>query len=276
MQRLKQHHLEYILSFQHPRKRLAGLTGWNDPNEAALFGLPVERFREIRQLCRSRMEAAAEAVLAEPQAAGHLATLPVEAGQTVVAFGDSITDDWHSWAEMLGVALRQRFGQKNIKLINAGLSGDTTAEMLSRFLSVVHTRPAWILCLAGTNNARRHGPAPAEPLLSPAETRRHLQRMHAWAEKASGARWVWLSPPPVIEGRQEVHWSMGPGQMTWRNADLEAIAAVTAEMPGTFVDLQQAFGHEPDREWYLADGLHPSVAGQQAILRALLATWARS
>jgi lysophospholipase L1-like esterase len=47
---------------------------------------------------------------------------------------------------------------------------------------------------------------------------------------------------------------------------------VIHRQPDPVVDLQDAFGTPPPPELLLPDGLHPSLAGQKTIVRALVET----
>jgi len=59
-------------------------------------------------------------------------------------------------------------------------------------------------------------------------------------------------------------------EMMWRNEDLTAIADILRGQPDPCVDLQAVFGIPADTEYLLDDGLHPCLAGQKAIVRALV------
>jgi lysophospholipase L1-like esterase len=75
---------------------------------------------------------------------------PNAAHPRVVFFGDSITDFWR---------LNEYFPDKDY--INRGIAGQTTGQMLQRFMSdVVALRPQAVLILAGTNDLAR-GVSPA-------------------------------------------------------------------------------------------------------------------
>jgi acyl-CoA thioesterase-1 len=82
----------------------------------------------------------ARALLAEPGVPDVVAAFPVPAGGTLVALGDSITDDLVSWAEIARHRLTTvRPGQ--VTVINAGISGDTTFDALARLCGIVELRP---------------------------------------------------------------------------------------------------------------------------------------
>ncbi len=69
----------------------------------------------------------------------------------IVCLGDSLTEAYiinnkDCWVELLQAKLPQNF-------INSGISGDTTAGMLSRFTSMVVThKPSHVIIMGGTND----------------------------------------------------------------------------------------------------------------------------
>ncbi|MBN1639981.1 MAG: SGNH/GDSL hydrolase family protein [Anaerolineae bacterium] len=275
MKWLSEEQLGYVLQFEHLEKTLEGLPGLSDEHIAALYGLDGEAYRAVRDRPAARARQAAEELVADPTIAACVDRLPFLAGETVVGLGDSITDDDQSWLEILRHMLHLRRAQDRIRVVNAGVSGDTTAHMITRFLDVVVERPDWILCLPGTNDARLHGRAPSKVLVSAEETARNLAMLRHYGASQTEARWVWITPAWVIEAQIERHWFLSGFEMRWRNRDLSAIAACVRQQPDPVIDLQAVFGLPPDPELLLDDGLHPSLAGQKAIVSTLVETMAR-
>mgnify|MGYP005846469011 CR=1 FL=1 len=264
--------LTYLIQFIHPEKTLAALPGAaQEPLLAGLFGLPLATYRQIRESFRRNARQAAVDLLDDAALARSVDRLPFAAKSTVVCLGDSITDDYQSWAEILRHLLVLRRSGDGIRLINAGISGDMTTQMIARFLGVVLERPDWIFCMAGTNNARRHGHSAQEPLVSVEETARSLRALRHYAAAQTAAQWVWITPATVIEEKIAQHWWLGKGnQIAFRNEDLVAVADAVRAQPELVVDLQRVFGLPPDMALLLDDGLHPSLEGQKVIVRALI------
>jgi lysophospholipase L1-like esterase len=128
--------------------------------------------------------------------------------------------------------------------------------------------------LAGTNDARLHGQYPTKTLVSVHETAKNLDMLRHFGATQCPARWLWITPATVIEEQIESDWFLSPFELRWRNRDLTAIAdamtQVAAHGQDPLVNLQAVFGLPPDPALLLPDGLHPSLAGQTAIVRAVV------
>jgi len=268
--------LEYVLQFNHPEKKLVPLPGVNDRLIADLFSIDLARLRRIRRKFRDNARRAAKELLADRAFASAVGALPFRESQTVVALGDSITDDWQSWFEILRYLTALRRPGAGIRFVNAAVSGDPTTDMISRFLGIVAVKPDWIICMAGTNDCRRHGLRPTKILVTLEETKRNLAMLRNFAATQTSARWVWMTPTPVIEEKIPAHWFLGPMQIAWCNDDLRALAEVVRTMPDPSVDLWAAYGEPPRPDWLLPDGLHPSLDGQVAIVKALVKGFPKS
>lgn len=262
--------LEMMLQFIHPEKVLANMPGMSEATCATIFGVDVGMYRKVRQGFAERARSAARELLDEADFAARVDRLPFASGETVIDLGDSITDDEQSWLEILRYLLDFRRGQDGIKVVNAGVSGDTTSQMISRFVGVALQQPDWIICMAGTNDARLHGQAPTKVLVSIEETEKNLKMLRNFATTQTSARWVWMTPATVIEEKIAAFHFPVPFQVMWLNKGLVAIAEIVRGQQEPVVDLQAAFGLSPNPELLLIDGLHPSLVGQTAIARALV------
>ncbi len=260
----------YILQFQHPDKLLAGLPGVNDSAVAALFGIELSLYQRIKDHFAENVRGAATELLADPDFAAKVDKLPFLPGEIIVGLGDSITDDWQSWLEILRQLLVIRRPNDNLVVVNAGISGHTTADMNGRFLAIVAQQPKWILCMAGTNDARGHGLRPTKSMISLEETGKNLVMLRAFAANQTTAQWVWITPATVIPEKIATHWFLGEMQLLWSNEQLAGIGNQMRQMRDPVVDLQPIFGVPANANYLLDDGLHPSLAGQKAIVRAVV------
>lgn len=263
-------YLSYVLQFEHLEKRLEGMPGATDERIAALFGLDVEAYRSIRGRYTDWARQAAQELIAEPAFAALVDRLPFGAGDVIVGLGDSITDDDQSWLEILRALLDSQRPEDQIRVVNAGVSGDTTAQMIARFLDIAVEDPDWIICMAGTNDARLHGAFPTKVLVSLEETGKNLNMLQHMAATQTQARWIWMTPTMTVEAQIADHWMLSGFELRWRNEDLLAVGDVICRRAEPVVDLRGTFGEPPDPRYLLLDGLHPSLVGQVAITRALV------
>ena len=265
--------IEESMQYHHPEKILADLPGGQqirDEMLAPFFGTDVRIYQEIKAAFAERARRCARELLQDARFARFVDRLPFEAGTTIVGLGDSITDDSQSWLEILRHLLAESRPADGIRLVNAGISGDTTSGLLGRFLGVLEGDPAWIIILIGTNDVAFVRDPHTKPLVSPEETGKNLRTLRDLAETLSESRLVWITPPPAIEAR--VAEDSSPSEPTWRNTDLAKVARLVREVAGKdpLVDLWEAFGDPAQPELLLPDGLHPSIAGQKAIAAALV------
>lgn len=263
--------LIYTVQFYHPEKTISQMPGVNsEETVATLLGIEVNLYRQLRERFRLNAEETAKALLEHPNFCSWVDQLPFAPGATVIGLGDSITDDSQSWLEILRHLLDLRRPSDGIKVINAGISGDTTTHLISRFMDVVQQQPDWIICMAGTNDVRRHGLPPTQVLVSLEETAKNLKMLRHLITSQTQARWVWMTPPTVIEAQIKADWALAPLQERWFNQDLAKVSAVVRQFSDPVVDLQTIFGIPANQDLLLADGLHPSLAGHQAIVSALV------
>jgi acyl-CoA thioesterase I len=236
----------------------------------AIFGLQPERYAEVTARFDANARDAARQLLADDRFAARVDALPFETGQSVLAIGDSITDDLQSWVEILRHLLDLRRPGHDVRVINGGLSAHTTAMVLRRWPATLARRPEWIICMLGGNDVTRVGPEPTKPQVSLAESIANLVELGRIATALTAASWVWMTPVPVREDRIAAFPAFQYGQSTWRNADILALADAIRRFDETVVDLVAAFGVPPNADLQGPDGVHPSLAGQTAIVTALV------
>ncbi len=265
--------LTRFIQFQHPEKVLSRFGGPSlaDDQVAVILGIDAAFYRHAKRRSVNLVMRAASRMLQDPEVALAVGHLPFAPGATVVGLGDSITDDDQSWLEILRHLLALGRPRDRVRVVNAGVSADTTAQMIARVLEVVREKPDWIIVLAGTNDARRHGYPEAARMADPEATDRNLRALRRLAGR-TGARWIWMTPPPVIEAQITADWQLGPLELSFRNADLAVLASCIRQYADPVVDLQRVFGDPADPAYLLPDGLHPSLAGQVAIATALVHT----
>jgi len=265
--------LERLVQFCHPAKilgttRLPGRL--DDRSLARLYASSVEEHRALAADFRARAANAARELLDDDELRQAAGAMP---RGTLLAVGDSITDDAQSWAEIVRHVLHVMRPDGGTQIVNAGLSGDTTTTAIARVQRLAAARPDVVLVLLGTNDARRHGRNGAPMLVSHAETARNLrclQRGLAAVAPSVG----WIVPPPVLEDRIATDPLLLDAGLTWRAADVKAKAGLVRRIPGAAVDAWAAFGSPPPGDLLLPDGLHPSLKGQMRIAAAVLRAFA--
>lgn len=258
------------VEFIHPEKVFFYLPGMDEAAVARLYGLGVDDYRAIRSHFDAASRQAAEELLADPDLAARVNRLPFRAQATLVGIGDSFTDDLQSWLEILRHVLALSRPQDEIQIVNAAVSARTSADVLHYAMPALGRRPDWIFCLVGGNDAKRIGPEPTKTLVSITETAANFDALRRLAAAQTEAEWVWITPGTVDEARIAAFPGFQQGQSTWRNADLLAIGDLIRGRAEPVIDLQTRFGNPPAPDLLGPDGLHPSLAGQQTIARAVI------
>jgi lysophospholipase L1-like esterase len=244
-----------------------------EPIGAAIAGLPIADFREVRQGLIDLRLRTAEGLLAEPGVIASLDRLPFRKGDVVVAIGDSITDDLLSWAHLLDSVITAGRPDLDVHVVNAGYTGDTTQEAISRFDTVARHRPAWILQMLGTNDARHHGAARV-CTTTPEESARNFAVLRELIATETSARLVTLTPPPVVGEAASAWEPFREEKIGWRERDVELITAHLLASASDVIDVNSVLAASPWQHWLLPDGVHPNSAGQATIARTVLAALA--
>jgi acyl-CoA thioesterase I len=184
---------------------------------------------------------------------------------TIVAIGSSSTagagasSPDASYPSRLGVELKQHFPLQDIAVLNRGVNGDETEDMMARFASgVIAEHPQLVLWQVGTNSVLRDHPL-----------EQHSAQLHEGIDelKATGADVVLIDPQyaPKVLVKSET-----PGMV-------EQIAAAAKEEN---VDLFKRFAvmrnwfevqHLPFDTFVSPDGLHMNDWGYACVAK-LLAT----
>ncbi len=262
--------LRFLVRFIHVEKMLPPLPGVHEALLADLLKIGADDLRKIRAQLAAEVRQAAEELSSDAAFAQQIDRLPFAAGSTIVGFGDSVTDDLQSWLEILRQVLELRRARDQIKVVNAGASGEATTQMLFRLPGVFALNPQWVICMAGVNDARCFGAATTTTQVSLGETHRNLVAFQDYAARNSPTRWMWMTPVPVIEARVVGHWFWTPMQTLWATKDVLAIGDAMAGLGNPVVDLRPAFAGAAGQELILDDGVHPTLQGQQVILRELV------
>lgn len=174
----------------------------------------------------------------------------------VLAFGDSLTAGYglasdQSFAAQLQVALRRSWA--DARVLNAGVSGDTTATgraRLSRVLSGLSARPDLAIVELGANDLLRG--------LDPSLTRANMDAILHELRQAG--------IPPLVAGMRAPPF-LGPFAWRFDAVFPEVATAHGAPLYPFFLD-----GVVGDPTLILADGLHPNARAIGIVVERILPT----
>jgi len=184
----------------------------------------------------------------------------------VVCFGDSVTGVYYhtgsrrAYTAMLGLALEAAVPGTRVQAINAGISGHTTADGLSRFdKDVLAHKPDIVTVMFGLNDMTR---------VSLADYRKNLVTIVGRCRKI-GAEVVLATPNNVIDT---------PRRPTDRLVEYcDVVRAVGRELKVPVCDCYRGYDamrHHDRRGWRLlmSDQIHPNMDGHRRIARQLART----
>ncbi|GAB7046748.1 SGNH/GDSL hydrolase family protein [Catenuloplanes indicus] len=217
----------------------------------------------IHDMCDENRATAAR-MLADDHYRSAVTGLPFRPGDRVVAIGDSITADRLGWFELLAASVDPAAAT----LVNLGVSGDTTADVLERFDTLEAARPSHVLLMIGTNDARLHGRAHAYRMATVTETARNLASLIDLITHQLGAAITVITPPAVDQDRIDAHFATAP--VGWTAEAVAEIAGVIRTIAPHAIDLHEATRCHAPPGFLEADGVHPTPTGHQLILRQIL------
>lgn len=197
---------------------------------------------------------------------------------TLLLTGDSITDAGRTCSDnpetslgdgypaVIAKALAEKYPELGVKVINRGIGGNRTDDILRRMESDhLALHPDVITLLIGINDVWRHFDSPYLRQIDPPEYRENMAKILAQFKAAARAVYV-LLPFMVLRPCDEPMYVMA---MEYRE-----IAREEAQKAGVkIVDLQAVFDaamkNEAPKE-FSADAIHPTLKGHELIANALL------
>ncbi len=195
-----------------------------------------------------------------------LSGLPVR----IVCFGDSVTGVYYhtgsrrAYTDMLGIGLNQIAKGADIQMINAGISGHTTADALARIDNdVLRHRPDLVTVMFGLNDITR---VPIDQYRE--NLRRIVQRC-----RENDSEVILATPNNVVDT---------PGRQTDKLVRYcDVVRAIARDMNVPLCDCYRRFEAaraESESDWrlWMSDEIHPNLAGHQQIAAALGQTISRS
>ena len=193
---------------------------------------------------------------------------------TIVTFGDSITQAVEQacdnrWPDILRRALQERFPALSVKMVNAGVGGNTSREGLARIeQDVLKHRPCFVTAEFGndaTPEPDRH--------VSLEEFAANLGRIRTRLLESCGAQLVLLTFPPIIDEWHSFYahefYRKNGGQDAYQNHYRKQTRAFAQASNCPLVDVDAAFRkamRADGRELYiLPDGVHLTARGNQLV-----------
>ncbi len=269
---------KYLLPFLNLEKRFPLLPGIDNTEAMAhLMGLEKEELVNLRDTFRKNAREAAGELLEDDEVGEWLDDLPFEKDDTIVALGDSMTDDLQGWFGIFQQVLNLTVDQADFTFVNAGVSYDTSADALKRLnRDVLAHDPDWVIVALGTFDAQRLHVEPNRPLVSLAGYWENINTIESAVKEYTDNPLIWITPPPVIT---EMLQKIRLFDFDLFNEDLDNIREILSGKQGYIVDPigKRMSDDEEVQAWnYLSDGLHPSLSGHVSTVKELLRHLARS
>lgn len=273
---------KYLLQFLNIEKRyplLPGIT--NSDAIASIMGIETDELKKLRDRFASNAKQAAVELLEEGEVADWIEKLPFERGDTIIALGDSITDDLQGWFTIFEHVLEIGLEDPDFTFINSGVSYNTSTDALKRLnRDVLDHEPDWVIVALGTFDAQRLHVAPDRPLVSLADYWENLNTIESTVAEVTDHPLIWMTPPPVItEMLQQIRLF----NFDLFEEDLSSIREILTGKKGYIIDPLGKRMQEEDQEggdekennlpaaWnYLSDGLHPSLSGHVNTVKELI------
>lgn len=268
---------QFMIPFYHISKRVPLFPGKNDhSSEASLFGVTEDELKTYRQNFDENARQAALEILKEDEIVDCLDKLPMDGEETIIAFGDSITEDAQGWFSILKHVLEISTEKADFNFINAGISYNTTSEALRRIdRDVIIHEPDWVFVALGTFDAQRLNIAPDRTLLPLSETWENIETIQSVLEARVDNPLVWITPAPVISEMLEENLLY---DFTIQPQDLSQVQELVAGKQGAIIDSRaKRMGEGEPKAWnYLPDGLHHSLSGHMETVKLIIKKLAAS
>lgn len=255
----------------HPEKIYYYLPNLTDATLAPLFGLSTKEYKSTKALFATRVAEAAERLMTDHSFRDLCVKLPFKKNDIVVVLGESNTDDYQSWFEILKTIVTLNAPEKNIRMINSAISGQTTTMALRNLTTNLQVKPSWVFCMLGMNDTLRIGGKNSKTAVSLEETKRNLDFMYNLTKQVSNPQWVWMTPYTIDELKQNQNQWFKQLQLKWHNEDLNEIAEYLLSKKDTVVDLRKLFTNN-DEKLLMEDGIHASLEGHIQIAKELVTT----
>ncbi len=261
---------KYLFQFLNLEKTYPLLPGIrNTGSISGLLGLDITEYEKLKNLFSENAKKAALELLKDDDVIDWLDQLPFSNDDTIVALGDSATDDQQGWFEIFQHILNITVPEAQFTFVNAGISNNTTADALRRMnRDVLVHEPDWVIISLGTFDAQRLNFAPGRTLVALSETWENLSTIEDAVATVTENPPIWITPVPIIPG---LLGEMELFEFDIHDADLSQVREVITGKKGFIVDpLGRRMGNPPEAWYYLSDGLNPSISGHVNTVKELM------
>lgn len=265
---------KYLLQFLNLEKQFPLLPGISNAEAmAGLMGLELPELEKLRNVFRQNAKEAALELLREDEVTDWVDELPFDKNDTIIAIGDSPTDDLQGWFSIFEHILNITVPEADFTFINSGISNNTTSEALRRLhRDVLSHEPDWVFVQLGLFDATRLNFLPNRTLLPLSETWENLTSIEDAIKTVTDNPPVWITPAPVVPGLLD---EMELFDFEIDEKDLSQIRQILLGKSGYIVDpLGKRMGSPPEAWYYLSDGMNPSLSGHVNTVRELIKTLA--
>ena len=262
-----QHPLEFVHKFNLYKK--SGLLIEDDDlgSIARVYGVSLEEIKRIEDGFQRHI---AELAASLPRSSGAAAEPAVDGAPSlsILAIGDSITSDRESYLRILNRYWRE---DPSRQMLDAAVSGDTSADLIKRFYSTVMNREfQWALLFIGTNDSLQLDDSSRISVLSLDEYKRNI-RFITESLLTVGKRLIQITIPPVDNLRLRSYFSESNSVYTAEHiGEVNDFIRGWADKNGYPVaDLARAI-EQQETDVLEPDGLHLNGRGQCIICELLL------
>ncbi|MCX5658893.1 MAG: SGNH/GDSL hydrolase family protein [Planctomycetota bacterium] len=194
---------------------------------------------------------------------------------TIVAFGDSITAAGEvppneKWVAVLEKALAKALPQRAVRVVNAGVGGNTSREALARHeRDVLPHRPDILLIQFGGND----GTMETHRTVPVAEYLQNVTAIIARTKAQTPCAFALITFPPVVDADHQhgkhPHFKEAGGPDNYLHAYRNATRAYAKEHKLPLADIDTAIRADLKRH-VLPDGVHLTTAGNQTVADVVL------
>lgn len=236
---------------------------WDIKTLASVYGTKFRVLRPINEELQNKVGESADKIEKE------IGYSPRGEQKTIIFIGDSITSDRLSYAKMTGALLKKHSAGR---IIDAGISGDTTSDIINRFYdSVLNLTFDSAVIMIGTNDARGHHDHSGITNTSPGEFKRNLSYLLTFLQKKKIPTFT-ITIPPVDNTRLNTFFG-DESNYYYEEGTIAEINKIIRDLSGKFktvcIDFA-AYIAESGNDVLDEDGIHLSREGHESLLRLLI------